>query len=84
MGSTDPWYFLQISFRFEGSPWASVIGLYDPQGILRCVGASSDACVEYADLFGIPLSQCSLEVLPEPVVSSLRVRGPRVLEGRSS
>ena len=31
-----------------------------------------------------PLSPCSLQMLPEPVVASIRVRGGRHLEGRSS
>ena len=61
-----------------------MVGLYDPEGILRCVGSTSEACVDYAELFGIPLALCSLEALPEPIASSLRFRGRRVLEGRSS
>ena len=40
--------------------------------------------MDYAELFGIPLALCSLEALPEPIASSLRLRGRRVLEGRSS
>jgi hypothetical protein len=61
-----------------------VVGLYDSEGILRCVGSTSEACVDYADLFGLPMDLCSLEALPEPIASSLRVKGRRVLEGRSS
>ena len=82
----NPWNFLQVSFRFKqefrwGRP---VVGLYDGTGMLRFVGSSVEACLDYADLFEIPLSPCSLQMLPEPVVASIRVRGGRHLEGRSS
>jgi len=52
--------------------------------MLRFVGSSIEACLEYAELFSIPLDPCSLQALPEPVVASIRVRGGRHLEGRSS
>ncbi|MAB54789.1 MAG: hypothetical protein CMN93_02610 [Synechococcus sp. CPC35] len=61
-----------------------MLGLYDGTGMLRFVGSSIEACLEYAELFSIPLDPCSLQALPEPVVASIRVRGGRHLEGRSS
>lgn len=32
-----------------------MVGLYDRQGMLRFVGSSIDACLDYAALFEIPL-----------------------------
>ena len=84
LGLDENWNFLQISFRFEWSPRVLVVGLYDSEGMLRCVGFTSEACTDYAELFGIPLARCSLQALPEPMTSSLRFKGRRVLEGRSS
>ena len=84
LGLDENWNFLQISFRFERSPRVLVVGLYDSEGMLRCVGFTNEACTDYAELFGIPLALCSLQALPEPMTSSLRFKGRRVLEGRSS
>ena len=61
-----------------------MVGLYDRQGFLRFAGGSIDACLEYAALFEIPLTSGSLQDLPEPVMTSFRIRGSRFLEGRSS
>ena len=61
-----------------------MVGLYDRQGMLRFVGSSIDACLDYAALFEIPLIPCSLQPLPEPVVPSVRIRGTRHLEGHSN
>ena len=80
------WICLQISFSFEGfrSVAFPVVGLYDTTGMLRFAGSSVEACLEYASLFEIPVGPASLQNLPEPVSSTLRVRGDRVLEGRNS
>ena len=43
-----------------------MVGLYDRQGMLRFVGSSIDACLDYAALFEIPLIPSSLQSLPEP------------------
>ena len=61
-----------------------MVGLYDRHGYLRFAGGSVDACLEYAALFEIPLTPGSLQDLPEPIVTSFRIRGSRFLEGRSS
>ena len=61
-----------------------MVGLYDREGFLRFAGGSVDACLEYAALFEIPLTSGSLQDLPEPLVASVRIRGSRRLEGRSS
>ena len=62
----------------------SMVGLYDRQGMLRFVGSSIDACLDYAALFEIPLIPSSLQSLPEPVIPSVRIRGSRHLEGHSN
>ena len=36
-----------------------MVGLYDREGMLRFVGSSLEACVEYAALFKIQLSPSS-------------------------
>ena len=61
-----------------------MVGLYDRQGYLRFAGGSLDACLEYAALFDIQLNSGSLQDLPDPVVPSVRIRGSRLLEGRSN
>ena len=61
-----------------------MVGLYDRHGFLRFAGASVEACLEYAALFEIPLAADSLQDLPEPMRASVRIRGSRLLEGRSS
>ena len=61
-----------------------MVGLYDATGMLRFVGSSIEACMEYANLFDLALLPSSLQALPEPVVASIKVRGDRHLEGRSN
>ncbi|MDC0165689.1 hypothetical protein OAI49_01670 [Synechococcus sp. AH-558-M21] len=52
--------------------------------MLRFVGSSIEACMEYANLFELALLPSSLQALPEPVVASIKVRGDRHLEERSN
>ena len=59
-----------------------MVGLYDKEGMLRFVGNSAEACLDYASLFEIPLTSGSLQTLPEPI--SVRVRGDRYPEARNS
>ena len=59
-----------------------MVGLYDTEGVLRFVGCSIEACLDYAALFEIPLLPCSLQALPEP--AALRIRGAQRRGGRSS
>ncbi|MAI97035.1 MAG: hypothetical protein CMN95_10045 [Synechococcus sp. MED650] len=61
-----------------------MVGLYDGTGMLRFSGISSEACLEYAHLFGIPVGPSSIQALPEPATSTIRVRGARYLEERNS
>ena len=61
-----------------------MVGLYDREGVLRCVSSGIEACIEYAALFQIPLDPCSLQQLPDPAMASVRIRGDRHLEGRSN
>ena len=61
-----------------------MVGLYDTTGMLRFAGSSVEACLEYATLFQIPVGPTSLQSLPEPVSSTIRLKGDRVLEGRNS
>ena len=61
-----------------------MVGLYDATGMLRFVGSSIEACMEYANLFDLSLLPSSLQPLPEPVVASIKVRGDRHLEERSN
>ena len=68
----------------EASGAPAMVGLYDATGMLRFVGSSIEACMEYANLFELALLPSSLQALPEPVVSSIKVRGDRHLEERSS
>ena len=65
-----------------GAP--TMVGLYDATGMLRFVGSSIEACMEYANLFELALLPSSLQALPEPVVASIKVRGDRHLEERSN
>ena len=60
----------------------AMVGLYDGEGVLRFVGNTLEACLDYAALFEIPLSPSSLQTLPEPV--AVRVRGSQHRGGRSS
>ena len=66
----------------DGAP--AMVGLYDATGMLRFVGSSIEACMEYANLFDLALLPSSLQALPEPVVASIKVRGDRHLEERSN
>jgi hypothetical protein len=63
---------------------SAMVGLYDATGMLRFVGSSIEACMEYANLFDLCLLPTSLQALPEPVVASIKVRGDRHLEERSN
>ena len=66
----------------DGAP--VMVGLYDATGMLRFVGSSIEACMEYANLFDLALLPSSLQALPEPVVASIKVRGDRHLEAHSN
>lgn len=68
--------------KASGAP--TMVGLYDATGMLRFVGSSIEACMEYANLFELALLPSSLQALPEPVVASIKVRGDRHLEERSN
>ena len=68
--------------KASGAP--TMVGLYDATGMLRFVGSSIEACMEYANLFELALLPSSLQALPEPVVPSIKVRGDRHLEERSN
>ncbi len=59
-----------------------MVGLYDREGVLRFVGNTAEACLDYATLFEIPLTAGSLQSLPEPM--TVRMRGARYPEVRSS
>lgn len=59
-------------------------GLYDNDGILRFMGGDVEACEAYAQLFGLPLSSCSLLPMPRPAVPGFKKRRPRRQEGHSS
>ena len=73
-------------FPLDLAQWAmlAMVGLYDATGMLRFVGSSIEACMEYANLFDLSLLPSSLQPLPEPVVASIKVRGDRHLEERSN
>ncbi len=43
-----------------------MFGLYDTDGILRYVCKDPEACLAYAELFGLQSIDCSLMALPEP------------------
>ena len=59
-----------------------MVGLYDGEGVLRFVGTSAQACLDYAALFELPLVMCFLETLPEP--ATIRIRDHRRRAGRSN
>ena len=59
-----------------------MVGLYDREGVLRFVGNSAEACLDYATLFEITLMPGSLQNLPEP--TALRMRDGRFPEARSN
>ena len=61
-----------------------MVGLYDREGMLRFVGSSLEAYVEYADLFQIQLASSSLQDLPDPAQPGVIIRGRRHLGGHSS
>ena len=52
-----------------------MVGLYDREGMLRFVGSSLEACVEYADLFQIQLAPSSLQDLDQ--LNGVIIRGRR-------
>ena len=68
----------------QTSGGSAMVGLYDATGMLRFVGSSIEACMEYANLFELALLPSSLQALPEPVVASIKVRGDRHLEAHSN
>ena len=81
--STGPIYRFPLDLG-EVSGAQAMVGLYDATGMLRFVGSSIEACMEYANLFELALLPSSLQALPEPVVASIKVRGDRHLEERSN
>ena len=81
--SSGPIYRFPLDLgKASGAP--TMVGLYDATGMLRFVGSSIEACMEYANLFELALLPSSLQALPEPVVASIKVRGDRHLEERSN
>ena len=81
--STGPSYRFPLDLD-DASGAPTMVGLYDATGMLRFVGSSIEACMEYANLFDLALLPSSLQALPEPVVASIKVRGDRYLEERSN
>ena len=81
--SPGPIYRFPLDLR-QSSCGSAMVGLYDATGMLRFVGSSIEACMEYANLFELALLPSSLQALPEPVVASIKVRGDRHLEERSN
>jgi hypothetical protein len=81
--TTGPIYRFPLDLS-EASGGLAMVGLYDATGMLRFVGSSIEACMEYANLFELALLPSSLQALPEPVVASIKVRGDRHLEERSN
>ena len=49
-----------------------VYGLYDTDGILRCIDADRDACIAYAELFNFPSTEDSLVLVPETKVEEFK------------
>ena len=81
--SSGPIYRFPLDLS-QTSGGSAMVGLYDATGMLRFVGSSIEACMEYANLFELALLPYSLQALPEPVVASIKVRGDRHLEERSN
>ena len=52
-----PLYFLYICNRVY---FFDMYGLYDRDGILRCVNSDREACLDYAELFELNSSDCCL------------------------
>jgi hypothetical protein len=52
-----PLYFLYIYNIFC---FFDMYGLYDRDGILRCVNSDREACLDYAELFELNSSHCCL------------------------
>ena len=53
--------FLYIFFIFViGYIFFDMYGLYDRDGILRCVNSDREACLDYAELFELNSSHCYL------------------------
>ena len=81
--SSGPIYRFPLDLS-QASGGSAMVGLYDATGMLRFVGSSIEACIEYANLFDLALLPSSLQALPEPVVASIKVRGDRHLEAHSN
>ena len=52
-----PSYFLYICNRVY---FFDMYGLYDRDGILRCVNSDREACLDYVELFELHSSHCCL------------------------
>ena len=52
-----PLYFLYICNSLY---FFDMYGLYDRDGILRCVNSDREACLDYAELFELNSSHCCL------------------------
>ena len=52
-----PLYFLYI---YNIVCFFDMYGLYDRDGILRCVNSDREACLDYAELFELNSSHCCL------------------------
>ena len=52
-----PLYFLYI---YNLVCFFDMYGLYDRDGILRCVNSDREACLDYAELFELNSSHCCL------------------------
>ena len=61
-----------------------MFGLYDHDGVLRFMGGDREACVAYADLFGLSLASCSLLPMPKPTAEIFRKRRSRRQAARSN
>ena len=62
----------------------AMYGLYDSDGILRCMGGDLEACEAYAALFDLPLASCSLLPMPRPAAPIVKKRLSRRQAARSS
>ena len=60
-----------------------MVGLYDGDGVLRFMGTDVQACNAYAQLFGLPMDNCSLMPMPRPQEPIFKKRRSR-RQGASS
>ena len=49
-----------------------MVGLYDADGILRFTGCDREACLAYAELFDLNAARCSLMMLPDQSLVSVK------------